>query len=75
VVTVVEQPVPPMNRSAPKRTLSLLLSLILGGIFGTAGAFVRGFLRNAQEDEEEHQKLEELKRHTSTNQWRDLVGM
>jgi uncharacterized protein involved in exopolysaccharide biosynthesis len=75
VVTVVEQPVPPMNRSAPKRTLSVLLGLILGGIFGTMGAFVKGFLRNAQGDEEEHQKLEELKRYVSVDKWRHLVGI
>jgi uncharacterized protein involved in exopolysaccharide biosynthesis len=61
VVTVVEQPVPPMNRSAPKRTLVVLLSLILGGFFGIGGAFVKALLRNAEKDKEEYQKLEEIK--------------
>jgi len=75
VVTVVEQPVPPMNRSAPKRTLVVLLSLILGGFFGMGGAFVKAFLRNAEKDEEEYQKLEELRTAASLKRWRNLVGV
>jgi len=66
VVTVVEEPVPPMNRSAPRRSLLVLLSLALGSFFGIGGAFVKAFLRNVQRNKEEHRKLEELKNVTSS---------
>ena len=75
VVTVVEEPVPPVKRSAPKRTLVVLLSLVLGGFFGIGGAFVKASLRNAHEDEKEYQKLEELRESTSMKQWRDIIGL
>lgn len=60
VLTVIEAPAPPTQRSAPRRTLIVLLSLILGGMVGIGGAFVRTFL-GEQEDEEEREKLEEIK--------------
>lgn len=61
VVTVVEEPVPPVRRSAPKRTLIVLLSLILGGFVGTGAAFVKSFLDSQEEHEEERKKLEEIR--------------
>jgi uncharacterized protein involved in exopolysaccharide biosynthesis len=75
VVTVVEEPVPPMNRSAPNRTLIVVLSVVFGGFLGMSGTFVKAFLRNAQKSEEESRKLEKLKTATSLRQWRDLAGM
>ncbi|WP_251941197.1 Wzz/FepE/Etk N-terminal domain-containing protein [Salinibacter ruber] len=43
VVTVVEEPVAPMFRSAPKRTLITVFSLMIGILFGLGTATVRGF--------------------------------
>ena len=61
VITVVEEPVPPMERSAPKRTLIVLLSLILGGFLGIGAAFVSTFLEGAEQDSEAGKKLDEIK--------------
>jgi uncharacterized protein involved in exopolysaccharide biosynthesis len=62
VITVVEEPVPPLRRSAPRRMLVVLLCLILGGILGLAGAFVKSFLDSTEDDAEENEKLEEIKK-------------
>ncbi|MFO8231764.1 MAG: Wzz/FepE/Etk N-terminal domain-containing protein [Longimonas sp.] len=60
VITTLEAPTPPMERSAPQRSLIVVLSFVLGGMLGIGGAFVRTFLASAEEDEE-RQKLEEIK--------------
>jgi len=62
VITVVEEPVPPMERSAPKRTLIVFLTLILGGFIGIGAAFVSAFFDNTEEDTEEQEKLREIRR-------------
>jgi uncharacterized protein involved in exopolysaccharide biosynthesis len=74
VVTAVEKPVPPMNESAPKRTVIVLLSLILGGFLGVGGAFVNAFLETSEEDPEEQEKLEELRESFSVKGWRKKFG-
>ena len=74
VVTVVEKPVPPMSRTSPKRTLIVLLSLILGGFLGTVGAFVRSFFENAEEDEEGQKKLTEIRDHLIPERWQEEVS-
>jgi uncharacterized protein involved in exopolysaccharide biosynthesis len=61
VVTVVEEPVPPRERSAPKRTLIVILCLIFGGMFGIGGAFLRSYLNASQQDTDERRKLEEVR--------------
>ncbi len=68
VVTVVEDPVPPMSRSAPQRMLIVLLSLILGGFFGIGGAFVKAFFENA-EDTEEQEKITEIRERLVPETW------
>jgi uncharacterized protein involved in exopolysaccharide biosynthesis len=69
VVTVVEEPVPPMERSSPQRTLVVLLNIILGGGIGVVGAFVRAFFSRVNE-EEGQQKLEEIRENLIPNRWR-----
>jgi uncharacterized protein involved in exopolysaccharide biosynthesis len=69
VVTVVEKPVPPMSRSAPKRMVIVLLSFILGGFLSVGAAFVNAFLESSKEDPEEQEKLEELRESFSANGW------
>ncbi|PQJ34741.1 hypothetical protein BSZ35_09145 [Salinibacter sp. 10B] len=61
VVTVVEKPLPPMNRSAPQRTLIVLLYLTLGGLIGIGGAFVSFFIGNIK-DSQRRKKVCEIKR-------------
>jgi uncharacterized protein involved in exopolysaccharide biosynthesis len=61
VVTVVERPVPPMERSAPQRLLVLVVSLVFGGVIGIALAFARSFFTNQQDDAEEREKVEEIR--------------
>ena len=74
VVTVLEEPVPPMNRSAPSRTLIVVLSLILGVLLGIGSAFVSTFLQSSEKDPEEQEKLEELKKAFAENGWVKQVG-
>ncbi len=70
VITTVEQPVPPMERSAPKRTLIVLLSLILGGFLGIGAAFVAAFFDSTEEDAEEQEKLAEIRERLVPERWR-----
>jgi len=69
VVTVVEEPVPPMERSSPQRMLVVLLNLILGGGIGVVRAFVRAFF-NRVDEEEEREKLEEIRENLIPDRWR-----
>jgi uncharacterized protein involved in exopolysaccharide biosynthesis len=73
VITIVEEPVPPMERSAPKRKLIVLLTLILGGFLGIGAAFVSAFFNNTEEDTEEQEKLEEIKASLIPERWRHLT--
>jgi uncharacterized protein involved in exopolysaccharide biosynthesis len=61
VVTVVEQPVPPMRRSAPQRTIIVIVSLLFGGFLGVVFAFLRTFFKNHQDVAEEREKIDELR--------------
>jgi uncharacterized protein involved in exopolysaccharide biosynthesis len=60
VVTVVERPIPPKDRSSPDRTLIMILSVFLGGIVGVLGAFLRTFVAGEGEDERQ-EKIEEIR--------------
>lgn len=60
VVTVVEEPAPPAERSAPLRTLIVLVSLIVGGIVAIGMAFTRAYFEE-QRDEETREKLREVR--------------
>jgi uncharacterized protein involved in exopolysaccharide biosynthesis len=63
VVTVVEEPVPPRQRSWPKRTFIVLLSLGVGGIFGILLAFVKALFEGAEKTDREREKLDEIQEH------------
>ncbi|MCS3643312.1 Wzz/FepE/Etk N-terminal domain-containing protein [Salinibacter ruber] len=69
VVTVVEKPVPPKSRSAPNRTLMVILTFILGGILGIGIAFVNAFFRSVQEDNEEKDKIDEIRENVIPSRW------
>jgi uncharacterized protein involved in exopolysaccharide biosynthesis len=59
VVTVVEDPVPPISRSAPKRTVIVILSLLLGGLIGLGAAFLKAALSSTRSVEKD--KLQEIR--------------
>lgn len=61
VVTVVEEAVPPLDRSAPKRTLVVIISVFFGIAFGILAVFLREFFAGSEEQE----KVEELKERLS----------
>lgn len=61
VVTVVEEPVPPAEKSAPYRTLIVLMSMILGGIVGVGVAFGRALFVGRLDDPEDQEKIEEIR--------------
>ncbi|WP_162899598.1 Wzz/FepE/Etk N-terminal domain-containing protein [Salinibacter ruber] len=67
VVTVVEKPVPPMERSAPARTTIVLLCILLGGFAGIGFAFLRTFFKTQEDQPEERKKLEEVRQAFSPN--------
>ena len=70
VVTVVEEPVPPIERSAPRRTLLLLLSLIVGGIVGVGGAFIRWSIGEVKQAPEGRKTLEKIKEELVPEWWK-----
>jgi capsular polysaccharide biosynthesis protein len=61
VVTVVEEPVPPMSRTSPQRTFIVLIALLFGGVVGVGSAFVRTFLVSAENRDGEREKIEEIR--------------
>jgi uncharacterized protein involved in exopolysaccharide biosynthesis len=60
VVTVVEQPAPPSQRSAPKRTLIVIFSVFLGGLLSMGGVVVY-YVLSVKSDEEEKEKVAAVK--------------
>jgi len=70
VITVVEEPVPPLEKSGPNRKLIVILSLFLGGGLGVGLAFVRQFVGNMESDDEESEKLQEIKDAFIPERWR-----
>jgi capsule polysaccharide export protein KpsE/RkpR len=73
VITVVEEPVPPMERSAPNRTLIVLVCLILGGFLGLGAAFVGAFFDKAGTDTEGRVKLERIRASLFPDKLRDYI--
>ena len=71
VVTVVEEPVPPMQRSAPKRTQIVLVFLFVGGVLGVGGAFGKTFLKQTEKNPEQRKKIEEVRRRVVPERWHD----
>jgi len=61
VVTVVEEPVPPVNRSAPRRTLIVVLCFFFGGFIGVSGSFLKSFFESTDRDAEEKKKVEAIR--------------
>ncbi len=59
-VTVLEQPVVPIQPSAPKRTLILILALFLGLLAGCYLAFMRSFFNSLLREESDRTKFKEI---------------
>ncbi len=75
VTTVVEQPVPPMEPSAPNRTLIVILNLIFGGFLGIGGAFVKTLFDRVEEDDDEQEKMQEIKERLVPSRFRETESM
>jgi len=60
-VTMVGEPSPPTERSAPQRTLTVLMTIFVGLFVGGVLAFVLQFLHN-REQEGEGEKLEHIRK-------------
>ena len=69
VVTVMEEPVPPRQRSAPKRTFIVIVCFVVGGILGILGAFVKALFEGAGERGQERQKLREIRAQLLPRRW------
>jgi uncharacterized protein involved in exopolysaccharide biosynthesis len=61
VVTVVEEPVPPIERSAPQRKLIVIIVALFGGILGVCAAFLNAYLHDQEGAGEEQDKIEEIR--------------
>jgi uncharacterized protein involved in exopolysaccharide biosynthesis len=61
VITLVESPVPPLKPSGPRRMLTVIFSLFLGGALGTAIAGIKNVLNTQRENAETSAKLAELR--------------
>lgn len=58
VITVIDEAVPPVEKSSPQRTLSVIMAFILGGILAVAGAFSADYLDRARvSDAGEYQQI------------------
>jgi uncharacterized protein involved in exopolysaccharide biosynthesis len=58
VITVIDAAVPPVEKSSPQRTLSVIMAFILGGILAVAGAFSADYLDRARiSDEGDYQEI------------------
>jgi uncharacterized protein involved in exopolysaccharide biosynthesis len=62
VLTIVEEPVPPIKRSAPNRTLIVIIFFIIGSFIGVSAALLRSYINGARKNAERGEKIEELKR-------------
>ena len=61
VVTIAEKPAPPSRASAPNWTFTIVLSLVLGALVGTVGAFLRAAVRRQGDEEETQEKMQEVR--------------
>nr|WP_279310123.1 GNVR domain-containing protein [Salinibacter ruber] len=62
VVTIAEKPAPPAGPSAPNRTLNVVLSLFLGGLFGVGATFFRSAIQSQEDDEESQEQIQEVQK-------------
>lgn len=60
VVTIAEKPAPPAEPSAPNRTLNVVLSLFLGGLFGVGATFFRSAIQDQEDNEEAQEQIQEV---------------
>jgi uncharacterized protein involved in exopolysaccharide biosynthesis len=74
VVTVVEEAVPPMSRSAPNRTAIVILSMALGGLFGCVSSFVRSSYQEASFEGEDKEKIDEIRDSLLPDRLQDRLG-
>ena len=71
VVTVVEKPVPPIERSAPRRTFVVLISFIVGSIVGLFGAFIRWSINETRRDIKGRKKINEIRKSITPKYFRN----
>lgn len=62
VVTIAEKPAPPAGPSAPNRTLNVVLSLFLGGLFGVGATFFRSAIQSQEGDDEAQEQIQEVQK-------------
>jgi uncharacterized protein involved in exopolysaccharide biosynthesis len=73
VVTVVEEPVPPIRHSSPQRTRIVLLCFAAGSVLGMGRAFFKNYIEN-QNDEEERRKIRKVREQLIPERWSSTVN-
>jgi uncharacterized protein involved in exopolysaccharide biosynthesis len=72
VITTVEQPVPPIERSAPMRTVAVLFAGILGVVFGVIAAMVTAYFDDQGSTGPEQDKIREIRERLHLNALTDF---
>jgi uncharacterized protein involved in exopolysaccharide biosynthesis len=65
VATSVEEPVPPLERSSPQRTIIVIVAFLFGGVFSVGAAFLKSYLEEQSEETEGRSKVDEIKKQLS----------
>ncbi len=60
VITVVEEPVPPSERSSPKRTITVIFSVVFGTVVGLVLAFLASYV-DREEGARGYRKIKQIK--------------
>ncbi len=69
VITVVEAPIQPLDPSAPRRKLIVVMSLMLGLIVGIGLVYITEFIDRLQSDKSQEQSLKEIKATLDSSRW------
>lgn len=70
VITLVEEPVPPVEQGGPGPLFILIGTAIFGVLVGVLGAFILAFMIRVSRDEEESRKLQEIVSAFTPRPWR-----
>jgi len=69
VITLLEAPVPPLEKSGPKRKMIVIICLMLGLFAGVGLAYIVQFINNLGGNKSQEQSLEEIKAILDSSRW------
>lgn len=60
VLTIIDEPVPPLKKSGPNRKMIVVLAFFLGGGLSLGVVFVREYVGNLEQDDETRGKIDDI---------------